>query len=77
MPAGAIVLGFDMSKMEPVAQPTRRVQFWVSANVPVGFDEEELAHIAHNISIQASDAFEPGVAVDHGYKVEEKATVEA
>ena len=57
-----------MSKEEKAAG-TKRVEFWVSADVPKDFGDEKLSQIASSLTDAALKLVAPGAAVEHGYEV--------
>jgi len=54
---------------EEKAVETKRVEFWVSAEVPKHFDDEKLSQIASRLTEAALRLVAPGAAVEHGYEV--------
>ena len=54
---------------EEKAVETKRVEFWVSADVPKDFGDEKLSQIASSLGDAALSLVAPGAAVEHGYEV--------
>ena len=54
-------------------ETTRRVEFWVAADVPGSFGADKLSEIASSLALRASQLVEPGKAVDHGCEAHEDA----
>jgi len=54
---------------EEKAVERKRVEFWVSADVPKDFDDEKLSRIASSLTDAALRLVAPGEAVEHGYEV--------
>jgi hypothetical protein len=54
---------------EEKAVETKRVEFWVSADVPKDFGDEKLSQIASSLADAALSLVAPGAAVEHGYEI--------
>jgi hypothetical protein len=51
---------------------TKRVQFWVEANVPITFDSDKLSNIAYSLAITTVRQIGYGEIVDHGYETDDE-----
>ena len=65
-----------MPNQEEVVE-TKRVEFWVSADVPKDFDDAKLSAIAASLAKAALKLVPPGAAVEHGYEVFEAELADA
>ena len=51
---------------------TKRIHFWVEADVPASFSSENLSNIAYSLAITAVRQVEHGETVAHGYETDDE-----
>ncbi len=57
-----------MAERHDAAGDTRRVEFWISADVPAKFDDAKLTEFAARLAQTATQLVAPGKSIEHGYE---------